>query len=653
MQKDERNSSHQSPVNWTNVLGATIAICAVFACSYLAARLGGLLALRPQMIWPLWPGCAFLVAVLLLTPRRNIWPAFLASGLAGFAIFDIQAGLNIRSIGLFLLADEVEILIAALGVSFVFGGVPHLNSVKSLAKYSLFAVLLAPLVVGPIAANALGGIYRSTWPISFLSEALALLTLTPAVMSLIRFAITPVKKPWTQYLEATLMFIALLVLAYFAFVASAGGYQPAILYALVPFLLWSALRFGVPGISNSLVIVALFSVWGITHGRGPFTGDTPLTNVLSLQLFLLFAAASFMVLAALVEENKTDEQRLRESERRFRLVADSAPALIWMSGPDRLCTYFNQTWLDFTGRLMQQELGNGWAEGVHQDDLQACMDTYTRSFDRRERFAMEYRVRRHDGDYRWILDIGVPRVNQDNSFAGYIGIAIDVTERKEAEEALFGINRRLMEAQEKERNRIGRELHDDINQRLALLAIELEHLRDNPSGVRKRVQDLWQRTNEIALDVQALSHELHSAKLEYLGVVAGMRSWCREFAERQDIEVTFRSDVSSAVPFEIGLTLFRVLQEALHNAVKHSGVKSFTVQLLEHSNQIHLIIRDSGKGFDLQAALQGKGLGLTSMRERVRLVNGTIAIDSKPMGGTSIDVCLPLPSNQLSQQPAV
>jgi len=653
MLQNEPNSSHRFPVSWIKFIGATVAISSVFVYSYLVARLGGLLALAPQMIWPLWPGCAFLVGVLLLTPRKNLWPALLAAGLAGFALYDIQAGLKIRSIALFLLADEVEILIAAVGVNLAFAGVPRLNSVRSLAKYSLFGVVLPPLFVVPIAANALGGIYRTTWPISFLSEALALLTLTPAVMSGIRIALTSVKRPWTQYLEATLMFLGLLVLAYTAFVASAGGYRPARLYALVPFLLWSALRFGMPGISNSLVIVAFFSVWGITHGHGPFTGGKPLSNVLSLQLFLLFTAASFMVLAALVEENKTDKQQLSESEQRFRLVADNAPALIWISGTDKLCTYFNKTWLDFTGRLIEQELGNGWLEVVHGDDLKACMDTYTQSFDRRERFAMEYRVRRHDGNYRWILDIGVPRFNQDSSFAGYIGIAIDVTERKEADQALFGINRRLMEAQEKERNRIGRELHDDINQRLALLAIELETLRDNPSGVRRRVQDLWQLTNEIAGDVQALSHELHSAKLEYLGVVAGMRSWCREFSERQNIEIVFRADVFSTLPFEIGVTLFRVLQEALHNAVKHSGVKSFDVQLLEHSNQIHLAIRDSGKGFDLQAALHGKGLGLTSMRERVRLVNGTIVIDSKPMAGTSIDVYLPLHSKQYSQQPAV
>jgi signal transduction histidine kinase len=266
---------------------------------------------------------------------------------------------------------------------------------------------------------------------------------------------------------------------------------------------------------------------------------------------------------------------------------------------------------------------------------------------------MEYRVRRHDGEYRWIMDLGVPRFNQDGSFAGYVGIAIDVTERKKAEEAQLGMNRKLMEAQEKERTRIGRELHDDINQRLAFLAIQLEGLQEKPSRLQKRLQELWQCTNDIAADVQALSHELHSAKLEYLGVPAGMKSLCREFAERQKIEIEFSSDVSSVLSFEIGVTLFRILQEALHNAVKHSGVKSIFVQLAERSNQIHLVIRDSGKGFDVETALQGRGLGLTSMRERARLVNGTIAIDSKPMAGTSIEVCLPLQSEQSPQLRAV
>jgi PAS domain S-box-containing protein len=140
-----------------------------------------------------------------------------------------------------------------------------------------------------------------------------------------------------------------------------------------------------------------------------------------------------------IEELKRAEAVLREtreSEQRFRLIADTAPVLIWMSGADQLCIYFNKPWLDFTGRSIDSELGNGWAEGVHPEDLRRCMDTYTHAFDRREEFRMEYRLRRHDGEYRWVLDIGVPRSDQDRSFVGYIGIGVDITERKQAEERL-------------------------------------------------------------------------------------------------------------------------------------------------------------------------------------------------------------------------
>jgi len=212
------------------------------------------------------------------------------------------------------------------------------------------------------------------------------------------------------------------------------------------------------------------------------------------------------------------------------------------------------------------------------------------------------------------------------------------------------MTRRLIEAQEQERSRIGRELHDDINQRLALLAIELEQLKDNPVDVSNSLQQLLEKTNALSHDVQALSHELHSSRLEYLGVVSGMKSLCREFSERQKMEVDFRSDVSSPLPFEIGLSLFRVLQEALKNAVKHSGVKRVEVQVVEQSNEVHLLVRDSGNGFDIEAARQGSGLGLTSMQERVRLVNGTIAFESKPMAGTTIHVRVPFKSEHIAQK---
>src|SRR5205809_1554123 len=229
----------------------------------------------------------------------------------------------------------------------------------------------------------------------------------------------------------------------------------------------------------------------------------------------------------------------------------------------------------------------------------------------------------------------------------------DITDRKQMEEALSRMNQKLIESEEQERARIARELHDDINQRLALLALQLAQLQENPSEVQSRLRELRKATTEIANDVQALSHELHSSKLEVLGVVAGIRSWCMEFGERQRMEINFKNDVCSALPLDIGLCLLRVLQEALHNAIKHSGVKRFEVQVVEHSDEVHLIVSDSGRGFDIEAARRGRGLGLTSMQERVRLVNGTIAIDSAPMVGTTVHVRVPLDSKRGSQRAAV
>jgi len=238
-----------------------------------------------------------------------------------------------------------------------------------------------------------------------------------------------------------------------------------------------------------------------------------------------------------------------------------------------------------------------------------------------------------------------PWLNLEGVPGGILVFSEDITRRKQMEEALSRMSRNLIESQEQERTRIGRELHDDINQRLAMLAIELEQLQENPSDNRSRLQELRKQTIEISDDVQALSHELDSSKLERLGAIGGMRSWCREFGERQGIQVEFKSpEAKISHPREIGLCLFRVLQEALHNAAKYSGVRRIEVQLREDAGEIHLLVSDFGRGFDLETATEGRGLGLTSMQERVRLINGIIEIQSKPMGGTIVHVRVPLRS---------
>jgi PAS domain S-box-containing protein len=343
----------------------------------------------------------------------------------------------------------------------------------------------------------------------------------------------------------------------------------------------------------------------------------------------------------------TSFEKVQESEQRFRLVANKAPVLIWMSGPDKLCNYFNQPWLEFTGRELEAELGNGWSEGIHPEDLKNCLQTYTRAFDLRESFKMQYRLRRYDGEYRWILNIGVPRVNLDRSLAGYIGSCLDVTDHKEAEQALAEMGRRLIEAHEEERTWIARELHDDVNQRIALLAVQLGHWAQDPPHSRIEITDhihhVRKDLSELGYDIQALSHRLHSSKLEYLGIATAAKSFCTELSERQKVEIAFRHEgIPHSLPKEISLCLFRVLQEALQNAVKHSGERHFSVELLGTSGEIELTVNDEGVGFDQQHAFNHQGLGLISMRERLKLVGGEFSIKSEPSHGTTIAARVPL-----------
>jgi PAS domain S-box-containing protein len=364
-------------------------------------------------------------------------------------------------------------------------------------------------------------------------------------------------------------------------------------------------------------------------------------------VFLLILLQAALIIGLLWQRarNRKGDLRLRESEKRFRLMADTAPALIWVCDREGTVTYLNDRRIDFTGRGLATGFGDAWSTFIHPDDVQSVQTANKRALEQQKEFSKEYRLRRHDGVYRWMLDIAAPRVNEDGSFAGFVGSAADITDQKLAQEALEKIGGKLIEAQEEERSRIARELHDDICQRLALLSMELEQANrgSNGSSSSLKIEEIRRHCAEIAVDVQALSHKLHSSKLEYLGLAAAIRSFCREFSQQHDVSVQFAEDnVPGPLPHDISLSLFRVTQEALQNALKHSGTRQFSVNLQGSANEIQLEVSDRGAGFDVERAKLDRGLGLVSMQERVHLVHGTFTIESTVDSGTKILVRVPL-----------
>jgi PAS domain S-box-containing protein len=268
--------------------------------------------------------------------------------------------------------------------------------------------------------------------------------------------------------------------------------------------------------------------------------------------------------------------------------------------------------------------------------------------------AEEDRWDRADGTtwLRWEIR---PWQDLDGVPGGILIFSEDITHRKHADEALLGMSRKLIEAHEQERTRIARDLHDDVVQRLVLLSLELEGVQEDipDAELRTRIGALGNQTTQIADDVQLISHELHSSKMDYLGIVEAAKNFCEEFGERQKVEIDFQShDLPAGLPTELSLSLFRVLQEALRNAAKHSGVKRFEVRLWGSTGEIQLTISDLGTGFDTETAMKSTGLGLTSMQERLRLVHGELSINSEPRCGTTIQARVPFDSSSGSARAA-
>ena len=361
-----------------------------------------------------------------------------------------------------------------------------------------------------------------------------------------------------------------------------------------------------------------------------------------------------------ITERRHSQEALRESEERLRLAAQAGRmyAYEWDRTTDVIVRSAEFTHIlgskgDSKDTTCQQML-----KTVHPDDREKILTATNACTPENPTCRVRYRVIRPDGSVVWLEKNAHAFFDAKGTILRMIGMVADITERKLAEEAISGMNRRLIEAQEAERARIARDLHDDIGQRLAMLSVMLEQTKrmaprsDNDFPVR--MDELRTQVQNISAGIYALSHELHSSKLRHMDMVHAMRGFCKELSEQHNVDINFgHEDIPGSVPPEISICLFRVLQEALHNAVKHSQVRLFHVEARGTSDAIFLTVRDSGLGFDPEYAMKGHGLGLTSMQERLKLVNGELSIHSQPTRGTSVRARVPFDRTDVTARAAV
>ena len=345
-----------------------------------------------------------------------------------------------------------------------------------------------------------------------------------------------------------------------------------------------------------------------------------------------------------ITNRKRAEEALLSSERRYRLLFERNVAGVAIASLDGRLLDCNDGWARILGYELRDELLGRHASEFYFNpaERQPLVDEL---FEKQVLFSRELQLRRKDGTPVWVL-FNAAALYSDHGTPVVQATMIDISEWKSVQEALSGMTRKLIEAQEQERTLIGRELHDDISQKVAMIAVNLQRLKDLPTFQKtasRQLDEICERLADLGSDIHALSHRLHSSKLEYLGLVAACKGFCGELSRQQNVEIDFHSqDVPKELPQEFALSLFRVLQEALQNAVKHSGVRRFEVSIAGAPNEIHLSVHDSGVGFDLQKAMTGYGLGFASMKERMKLIDGHLSIDLKPQGGTTIHARAPL-----------
>jgi PAS domain S-box-containing protein len=318
--------------------------------------------------------------------------------------------------------------------------------------------------------------------------------------------------------------------------------------------------------------------------------------------------------------------------------------MLWMSGTDARCTFFNKAWLDFTGVSFKEQAEQDWVVGVHPEDRERCVNKYLSAFKSRDTLALEYRLLRSDGVYRWVFHHGVPRYADDSTFLGYVGSRVDFTDRREAEEDLREVTNQLLNAQEIELGCIGRELGEDVAQKLCAVSMALCGFSREYNGNGKLLADLdklQEQLRDVSREVVRLSHRLRPAPVQALALSAALRKLCHQAKNAKRTVLFVQNEDIPPLPEYVSVALYRIAQESLRNALKHSGATHINVEISASAQAVRLLVRDNGCGF-VVGLNKKPALGISRMSERMRSSGGVFNIASNPGEGTSVIATMPL-----------
>jgi signal transduction histidine kinase len=502
----------------------TSAIALLVAVSYyVGSQIGFFLTPSQSPISIFWPPNAILLAAFLLTPPR-IWWVLLLAVLPAHLFVQLRTGIPVLSSLGWFVGNTGEALLGAAGIRYFKKEKLLFESVEGIVIFVAFGVLLATLLTSFVDAastvlTALGSNYWTLWAARLTSNMIANLIIVPTIVI---FGVKGIS--WlrgvdqARYFEAGALAVGVVVVSMLVFSReSAAGSMSALIYAPLPLLLWAALRFGVGGLSASMLVVALISAWNANQGRGPIGTLSLAGYVLSLHILLILFALPLMLTSALIAERRRSDKALKDT--RIRMV----------------------------------------------------------------------------------------------------------------------------DAQEQERHRIARELHDSIVQQITLVGLSVEELRSGSIASAKPALDkLYYQISDVSNATRDLSHDLHPFTLEYLGLVGALKKLCRDTAAKSTLTINLsETDVPSHLPSDISHCLFRIAQEALQNIVKHGHARAVSMELRVRSGHVLLRIVDDGVGMTPEQQ-HGGGMGLASMRERAWALDGTCEVTSGPEKGTTVEASVPL-----------